>query len=304
MGGCVTNKHSSFVQVNTNGILSFRFPFSSSFVRTFPFLSVPLIAPYWENFDLRTGGNLFYRQTSNTTLLQTVQDLLQESLPSARSFFPTSLFIATWDRVPGRFQGFGLVCVYACTKYYIVRLRLVPSNCSRLNIFTNFCKAVYCYYLHFLLFCPVQENTFQVVVATNGQISFVFFIYSNIEWGSANIGFNAGNGMRFFMAPGALTSQTRNIVNGSNVGILGLYIYRVDARFVLEGENSRVRLQSLSPYAINSVVTLVPYPTPRAFVLTGIIQELLQLLTQYPSFDTMSMVAVVDIYLNMSNRRS
>ena len=155
MDGCVTNKHSSFVQVNTNGILSFRFPFSSSFVRTFPFLSVPLIAPYWENFDLRTGGNLFYRQTSNTTLLQTVQDLLQESLPSARSFFPTSLFIATWDRVPGRFQGFGLVCVYACTKYYIVRLRLVPSNCSRLNIFTNFCKAVYCftYLSYFFVLC-------------------------------------------------------------------------------------------------------------------------------------------------------
>ena len=142
---------------------------------------------------------------------------------------------------------------------------------------------------------------FQVVVATNGQISFVFFIYSNIEWGSANIGFNAGNGMRFFMAPGALTSQTRNIVNGSNVGILGLYIYRVDASFVLEGKNSRVRLQSLSPYGIN---TLVPHPTPRAFVLTEIIQELLQLLICYLSFDVMSMVGVVDIYLNMSNRRS
>ena len=88
----------------------------------------------------------------------------------------------------------------------------------------------------------MQENTLQVVIATNGQITFALFIYSNIEWGVANIGFNAGNGMRSFMAPGALTSQTRNIVNGSNVGILGLYIYRVDTRFMFEGENSRVRL--------------------------------------------------------------
>ena len=105
-----------FVQVNTNGILSFRFPFTNSFIRRFPFFSNPLIAPYWENFDLRRGGNLFYRQTSNTTLLQRVQDLLQESLPSASSFFPTTLFIATWDRVQGRFQGFGPVCMCASAK--------------------------------------------------------------------------------------------------------------------------------------------------------------------------------------------
>ena len=105
----------------------------------------------------------------------------------------------------------------------------------------------------------MQENTFQVVIATNGHITFVLFIYSNIEWGVANIGFNAGNGMRSFMVPGALTSQTMNFVNGTNVGILGLFIYRVDARFVLEGENSRVRLQPLSPHCINSVATLASF---------------------------------------------
>ena len=103
------------MQVNTNGILSFRSTFTTSFIRTFPFFSPPLIAPYWDNFDLSRGGNLFYRQTSNTTLLQRVQDLLQESLPSASSFFPTTLFIATWDRVQGRFQGFGLVRGCVCT---------------------------------------------------------------------------------------------------------------------------------------------------------------------------------------------
>ena len=115
---------STFVQVNTNGILSFRFPFTSPFIRRFPFLSNPLIAPYWENFDLSRGGNVFYRQTSNTTLLQRVQELLQESIPSASSFLPTTLFIATWDRVPGRFQGFGLVCMCACAKKLCSQIKI------------------------------------------------------------------------------------------------------------------------------------------------------------------------------------
>jgi len=104
------------MQVNTNGILSFRQPFSSSFIRQFPLLTVPLIAPYWENFDLRRGGNIFYRQTSNTTLLQRVQNQLQESFPSAGDFSPTRLFIATWERVPGFLQSLGLV-VLVTAKY-------------------------------------------------------------------------------------------------------------------------------------------------------------------------------------------
>ena len=97
------------MQVNTNGILSFRQPFSSPFILQFPLFTVPLIALYWENFDVRRGGNLFYRQTSNTTLLQRVQNQLQESFPSAGDFLPTRLFIATWERVRGFLRNFDLV---------------------------------------------------------------------------------------------------------------------------------------------------------------------------------------------------
>ena len=100
------------MQVNANGVLSFRSTFSNSSIRTFPFFSPPLIAPYWENFDLRRGGNLFYRQTSNPTLLQRVRDQLQRSFPANGNFTPTDLFIATWDRVRGRFQSFGMVRKY------------------------------------------------------------------------------------------------------------------------------------------------------------------------------------------------
>ena len=79
----------------------------------------------------------------------------------------------------------------------------------------------------------MQENTFQVVIATDGQRTFVLFIYGVIEWGSANIGFNAGDGVRSFMLPGALTPQSRDIEEGSNVGRTGTYIYRVDRCSIL-----------------------------------------------------------------------
>jgi len=49
--------------------------------------------------DIRRFGSIFYRQTSNATLLQRARDQLQELFPSSGNFTPTTLFIATWDRV-------------------------------------------------------------------------------------------------------------------------------------------------------------------------------------------------------------
>ena len=75
----------------------------------------------------------------------------------------------------------------------------------------------------------MQANTFQAVIAADQQMTFVFFIYGDIQWGSgANIGFDAGDGTSYFMVPGVLTNQVLNIDEGSNVGVRGVYIYRVD----------------------------------------------------------------------------
>ena len=75
-------------------------------------------------------------------------------------------------------------------------------------------------------------------------MTFVFFIYHDIQWGvDANIGFNAGDGMRSFMLPGALTNQVLNIDGGSNVGMTGVYIYRVDCSVLIgprDGEKPQI----------------------------------------------------------------
>ena len=92
--------------MNINGIISFGPPITLITLlipRRFPlnnFQYIPVIAPFWQFVDFRRSGNIFFRQTSNATLLQRARDQLQELFPSSGNFTPTMLFIATWDRVP------------------------------------------------------------------------------------------------------------------------------------------------------------------------------------------------------------
>ena len=85
-------------------------------------------------------------------------------------------------------------------------------------------------------------------------MTFVLFIYHVIQWGSgANVGFNAGDGTRFFMVQGAPTTQALNIDERSNVGMTGVYIYRVDLCSVLgpnDGENPKISAYLLGNFSL------------------------------------------------------
>ena len=53
---------------------------------------MPLIAPFWHDVNTVNGGEIYYRQETDSELLASF-DLL------AQDFRPKLLFIATWDRV-------------------------------------------------------------------------------------------------------------------------------------------------------------------------------------------------------------
>ena len=109
-------------QVNTNGHLSFRSGFLSFIPQRFPTsFGPPLIAPFWDDVDIRQFGNIFYRQTFNAILHQRARNEVQELFPSSGNFTPTVLLIATWDRVAGFSQGLQ-VCtgIYANTSVHFV----------------------------------------------------------------------------------------------------------------------------------------------------------------------------------------
>ena len=101
---CIFSFNDPGTQVNTNGVLSFRGGFTQFTSQRFPLSNGrSLIAPFWDDVDIRTSegrfGDIYYRLTFNTTLLERARDQVQELFPSPGSFTPTQLVIATWDRV-------------------------------------------------------------------------------------------------------------------------------------------------------------------------------------------------------------
>ena len=76
----------------------------------------------------------------------------------------------------------------------------------------------------------MQVNTFQAVLATDGTLTFVMFLYEDIQWSTnTSIGFNAGDGANFFTVPESITEDgVLNLDSTSNVNLSGVYIYRVD----------------------------------------------------------------------------
>ena len=75
------------------------------------------------------------------------------------------------------------------------------------------------------------------MIATDGQQTYALFIYGDIEWGTdATVGFNAGDGNRSIV----VTTQPLDVETGSNVGVTGLYINRVDLFDPTDGEKIKL----------------------------------------------------------------
>ena len=87
-----------------------------------------------------------------------------------------------------------------------------------------------------------QENTLQVILATDTDKMFVLFLYEDIQWGNVGtsrtiIGFNAGDGVRAFTLPLSLSGSLETILAAeetSNMNIPGTYAFRVDQENIAE----------------------------------------------------------------------
>ncbi|KAM9479052.1 sushi, nidogen and EGF-like domain-containing protein 1 isoform 1-T1 [Salvelinus alpinus] len=88
-------------------------------------------------------------------------------------------------------------------------------------------------------------NTFQLVLITNGELSFTIFQYHAITWTTgmhassggdlaglggiaAQAGFNAGDGKRYFNIPGSRTDDMVDVEGTTNVGCPGRWVFRID----------------------------------------------------------------------------
>lgn len=59
-----------------------------------------MIAPFWHDFDLSRGGNIYYHQTADSHVVQSLNTLLLNNSLSLNNITMTNMIIATWDRVP------------------------------------------------------------------------------------------------------------------------------------------------------------------------------------------------------------
>ncbi len=85
-------------KVNTNGLLSFGAENIEYTPEPFPITVGRLIAPFWDDVNIGVSGSIYFRQSSDLSMIQMVQSRLR-SINVAQDFTPTALFIATWDHV-------------------------------------------------------------------------------------------------------------------------------------------------------------------------------------------------------------
>ena len=140
--------------------------------------SQPLIAPFWDDVNVVNGGTIYYRQDNTSSVADQVQREINMQFSNTESFYPSLVFVATWDRV----AAFGNVLIGL-------------------------------------------TNTFQVVIASDGQKTFVRFTYGDIQWGGTNtlIGVSAGDRLNFITHPASLNSSVLSLDNST-------VTYQIDQR--------------------------------------------------------------------------
>ena len=58
-----------------------------------------LVAPFWADIDIRGSGEVFYRQTNESSCITNVTTKIRAVFEDAVGFTPFTLFIATWNNV-------------------------------------------------------------------------------------------------------------------------------------------------------------------------------------------------------------
>ena len=89
------------MQINDNGIISFSSRYNVRTPLSFPLRSssAMLIAPYWADVDTRGTGDVYYRQSTDPSLLARATSEIIAAFPSSRNVTIKSLLIATWFNV-------------------------------------------------------------------------------------------------------------------------------------------------------------------------------------------------------------
>ncbi|XP_047123553.1 protein mesh-like [Hydra vulgaris] len=196
------------VFLSTNGIITFGAGNRDYTPTPFPLQNMQSVATYWTDSNPANGGNIFYKETKNRTLLRKISEEIKHHLISYYRFNAEWALIVTFDKV----LPYGCGCNTSCS----------------------------------------SKVTYQTVLTSDGVNSFAIFNFNQLGYstgsngctGFAQVGFNAGDGKRFFLMPKSKTAGIPEIaLFHSNVGNPGKWIFSTDANDIIEQCNTKGQLE-------------------------------------------------------------
>ncbi|XP_050403015.1 uncharacterized protein LOC126819177 [Patella vulgata] len=126
-------------------------------------------------------------------------------------------------------------------------------------------------------------NTFQVIVASDGNTSVVIFQYQTLNWViderpdqnypdepvdiRTQVGFNSGNGADSFLYPDSGSEELLTIVSKSNVEDPGKFIYQVDTTITEFTQRADTTTQATTPETTTGQATTLETTTAQATTL-------------------------------------
>ncbi|XP_051499903.1 sushi, nidogen and EGF-like domain-containing protein 1 isoform X2 [Apus apus] len=189
-------KEHQSLYVNNNGVISFDAKVSQYTPDPFPLADGrPFVTPYWADVDNVRGGDVFYRETTDTPLLARVTQDINQYFPTT-PFTATWAFVATWDHV----AYYGSVSEKGNTFQAIL-----TTDTKTSFIILNY--------------WDIQWTTGE---ASGGDAE------TGLGGTPAHAGFNSGDETNFYNIPGSQSDAILNITQTSNVHLPGRWVFQVD----------------------------------------------------------------------------
>ncbi|XP_062583122.1 protein mesh-like [Saccostrea cucullata] len=191
--------------VNTNGVISFLRTVSTFTPDPFPLDdNRRLVAIFWADVDTRNGGTVWYRESTDQSILDRATNEVRAYFPQFFRFQATWVFIATWDDV----------AFYKC------------SPCVKRNSFQGILITNGQHSFTVFNYGKIEWTTGK---ASGGNAS------TGLGGTPAQVGFNAGDGEVFYVVNASRTPDIVNVNQMSNIGISGKFAFRIDAAEIGNG---------------------------------------------------------------------
>jgi len=129
---------------------------------------------------------------------------------------------------------------------------------------------------------PSVNNTFQLVIATDGKLSFLVFNFGIMSWPNSQFtmnsffGYNAGDNINYYSYPDSFTNNITNVASKSNVNIPGKWIFIASSSFNLSTtkitktpETSTTRPITITSTKTTATMSTTKLPGSLIFTLTG-----------------------------------